>query len=786
MSRDDSANGGEALRAALNPRIESDEWTFTVDSALLRELGERLVGKPHVALAELVKNSYDADAAHVDIFFESESSETTKGSVELRNGSIQVLDNGIGMDRDDFKRFWMRVGSAHKQEQRTSLEKGRPLTGSKGVGRFAVQFLARKIKIVTSKKGWGRELEVSVDWDEAVQAGTLTEAKAQWIERPSTIKFARGETHGTWIELHGLNKEVWTDDDFKSLAKEIWWLQPPLVDPRKDTSDAFTVELTTPVEGLVEEFDRQMGAYIDLWYAEIRGHLRPQREDEDPVRDRIVDISLEFEDGVRVAFEHPVEDCHIDRLDFEIRTYYLAGRQKYGIKVGEAREYFNDNGGVYVYDAGFRLPFYGGKESDWLGLEYDHAHRLSRSKLLPEHLQIEGGMTYLPTNSRVLGVVRIDTSHERSVFSPPRKGAPDKREGTAQNDEKEGETGTSLERRTEHLEVQVTRDRLVESQASKQLRDVVRAALDFYAVTEARRAFQKKEEQKPTESPSEQVEEILEVVERHRADIPEPVYMSLRGGLEKAAKAAEAEKEAFDSRLALMAPLATAGMAALAHEHEAAKQFHLLRAIVKRLDRLDAGSALSREIDEIRASLDDWIERSEKTRRLFTHLLDEENRQSEHRLRAKAVLRDVQRQTEILLRGVEVDLSDVDADLRLPHGSHAEWSALFQNVLINAMNAMLDQERRLVHISSHADAKRRTIRLEDTGVGVDIAESDRLFEPFVRALEISRERRMLGLGGSGVGLTIVRMIAENRGCRAAFVEPSEGFATAFELQWKES
>ena len=28
---------------------------FTVDAELLRELGERLVGKPHIALAELIK-----------------------------------------------------------------------------------------------------------------------------------------------------------------------------------------------------------------------------------------------------------------------------------------------------------------------------------------------------------------------------------------------------------------------------------------------------------------------------------------------------------------------------------------------------------------------------------------------------------------------------------------------------------------------------------------------------------------------------------------------------------
>jgi hypothetical protein len=90
---------------------------FTVASALLKELGERLVGKPHIALAELVKNSYDADANKVVIRF-------------LRN-SIEVIDNGHGMNLKEFINFWMRIGSPHKQSQRFSREFKRPMTGSK-------------------------------------------------------------------------------------------------------------------------------------------------------------------------------------------------------------------------------------------------------------------------------------------------------------------------------------------------------------------------------------------------------------------------------------------------------------------------------------------------------------------------------------------------------------------------------------------------------------------------------------------------------------------------------
>ena len=56
---------------------------FTVDSELLRELGERLVGRQYIALAELVKNSFDADATRVEI--------------RIHDDSIEVSDNGHGM-----------------------------------------------------------------------------------------------------------------------------------------------------------------------------------------------------------------------------------------------------------------------------------------------------------------------------------------------------------------------------------------------------------------------------------------------------------------------------------------------------------------------------------------------------------------------------------------------------------------------------------------------------------------------------------------------------------------
>ena len=73
---------------------------FSVEAALLKELGERLVGKPEVALSELVKNGYDADAYKVQIKFEEDA--------------IEIIDNGDGMTREQFKKYWMSIGTTHK------------------------------------------------------------------------------------------------------------------------------------------------------------------------------------------------------------------------------------------------------------------------------------------------------------------------------------------------------------------------------------------------------------------------------------------------------------------------------------------------------------------------------------------------------------------------------------------------------------------------------------------------------------------------------------------------
>ena len=121
----------------------------------------------------------------------------------------------------------------------------------------------------------------------------------------------------------------------------------------------------------------------------------------------------------------------------------------------------------------------------------------------------------------------------------------------------------------------------------------------------------------------------------------------------------------------------------------------------------------------------------------------------------------------------------------MPKASLIEWSAIFQNVFINAFNALVDSEVKLIKVISKKDGRNNEILVQDTGSGVDLKNSDELFKPFVRKMLISPERRALGYGGMGLGLTIVKLVANNIGCEVGFVEPEQGFSTAFCLKWRE-
>lgn len=93
------------------------------------------------AILELVKNAYDANAFEVKLTFSG--------------NDLVIIDDGVGMSENEIRNNWMHVGKSEKKYETLDKEnKRRILSGSKGVGRFALARLGESIEIHSKKSGF--------------------------------------------------------------------------------------------------------------------------------------------------------------------------------------------------------------------------------------------------------------------------------------------------------------------------------------------------------------------------------------------------------------------------------------------------------------------------------------------------------------------------------------------------------------------------------------------------------------------------------------------------------
>ena len=125
-----------------------EKLNFEPYARLLTMLSEQLIKNEVVALTEIVKNSYDADAPWVKITFEGFGT----NMVATRNSRIIIEDAGCGMSESTLKDDFINPASAHKKIEKDAGNRtplGRIYQGEKGIGRFSLFKLGKKITVIT-------------------------------------------------------------------------------------------------------------------------------------------------------------------------------------------------------------------------------------------------------------------------------------------------------------------------------------------------------------------------------------------------------------------------------------------------------------------------------------------------------------------------------------------------------------------------------------------------------------------------------------------------------------
>ena len=127
---------------------------------------------------------------------------------------------------------------------------------------------------------------------------------------------------------------------------------------------------------------------------------------------------------------------------------------------------------------------------------------------------------------------------------------------------------------------------------------------------------------------------------------------------------------------------------------------------------------------------------------------------------------------QLRLRAIEVEF-DLASDELVVLGNPIQLEQVFINLLTNARDALANEKRRLVRISSRREGDRIKIRVADTGPGIPSEIQSRIFDPFFTTKEVG--------AGTGLGLSITYSIVKEHGGDISLAPSDEGAAFEIEL-----
>ncbi len=136
--------------------IGDRKYVMTISRMIIDKLGVKLYDKVSAAVAEIIANSYDADAEEVTVRLPLGTLLARKsedGQVEDSDYVIEVEDGGHGMTPDEAIDCYLRVGRdrrRHPEQGPHSREKQRRVMGRKGIGKLAPFGICRRIEVFSS------------------------------------------------------------------------------------------------------------------------------------------------------------------------------------------------------------------------------------------------------------------------------------------------------------------------------------------------------------------------------------------------------------------------------------------------------------------------------------------------------------------------------------------------------------------------------------------------------------------------------------------------------------
>ncbi len=710
---------------------ERRQVSFKISSRTARMLGRQNVSNQHVAIIELIKNAYDADASCVDVRF-------TKADTDY--GTIIIEDDGSGMTTEDLETRWLTIGTDFKEREPISPN-GRVRTGAKGIGRFALDRLGGVGVMDTFRKRDGDGLQLHIDWKKYDDPTTSFESVQHDLGDIPNLAQSRG-TRITISEL----RDLWHSDDFSALYNDLVFLVPPIQSGPSDFSIRLHIDTQPDLSGPVEPLVRAAAEYELQSTLDLPGRVRHV---------------LRHRSGVEVVRDaewstvQPQDDTQLRLFDLEPACGPLESTILFYLRVAgdgstldytltDLRRYLNTFRGIRLYRDGFQIKPYGSKGDDWLGLD-------GRKQRSPEGVGQQIGQ-YRVSNNQLIGTIRVSRLEN--------KGLEDRtsREGLVDNAAFRDLKSFVMDGlRFLEVQRQLAEKPALDSTKSAPLQESIAAVKT--AVKRIKRAREAEEQPLP---PSTTAFDDTVIQQDHSRDVvPQEDYDRLIEDSERLQTAAESTLH----EVQLLRALATIGIALATFAHE----------IKGSIDNVLEEHGLLAEIlnhlpDDIRDEATESLGAAKTSAERIEHwsVFVLERVRASRRTKQEIYLQDlvsgVVRAFDNSLRHRQITLDVIiDSDVPSVVGFPIDFEAIFINLISNAVKALeyipLKNRRIMTAVRYDAPARRITIDFEDSGHGIrlqDLPNPDRGFaqvlEPFV--LGKSSE-------GTGMGLSVVHRIIED-------------------------
>jgi signal transduction histidine kinase len=737
---------------------------FSVMARVAMQLGRESISNSIIAITELVKNAYDADAEEVSIRFQG---------LNTTNPVLVISDNGIGMTETQLRENWMVIGTPNKATTSRSVGKKRVLTGEKGLGRLGLDRLCQVAIVQSFTEDRPRGIELVVDWSKYENNFDKLEDIAHNIYSISknvkdpVMGLPIRVAQGTYIVLQGL-KDQWSEDFLRELKQEL----SLLISPFSGKND-FTISISSGMDW--KGFDGKIGSSEILdaaeWQiiAEINKESKVSYTMSSP---QFANIFTLLQTPWSERFKGKNDSSECGSLRFEM---YFYPRKDVNIEdISFSRKQVSDfldvNQGVRIYRDGFRVKPYGqpNGEGDWLTLSY-------------RRQQSPGGVTQ---NGWRVGYNQVVGAVFLTKYDNP------------------------------NLIDQTNREGIVEGQAFNDMRMFVRDAIGFFETNRVRfererlqedslEKVREQAEEKTKESAivvknlqgtAQQVSEILETVrdtgdvERLNQaksllqDVVVEVSETVSNAQEAQRKFAEATREQeaeFQRQKDTLANLASLGILAAGFGHETLGSSNLVLANAKLLqDNIKDGlfMVMPDLRDEIEQSLDTLLYETGKIETFAEFMLQNVSRDKRERkaVRLDTVVRKIFAyfQKSLSEKNIVVEFDFPLDGVRPVLAFEIDWQSIFLNLITNSVWAIVESSSivRKIRVKMKENSENLEIRFADSGCGLAAGTERNIFLP-----TFSTKRSEDGIiVGTGMGLTIVKsFVGEYRNGSIDVISPCD-------------